>query len=56
MAENLLKSIDPSKSLIDRDGKWKLPRTVEYLRAKKEYLRLLMTGNDLPAKMNDWIC
>jgi len=45
---NLMKSIDPSKRLIDGDGTWNLARASEYLKAKKQFLRLLMKGNNPP--------
>ena len=45
---NLMKSIEPSKRLIDTEGKWNLPRAREYLNAKSEFLRLLMKGKDIP--------
>ena len=44
---NLMKSIDTSKRLIDIDGKWNMSRVLEYLKAKKEFLRLLMKGKNI---------
>lgn len=40
----LMKSVDPSKHLIDAQGRWDQAKIAEYLRAKKLFLRKLMKG------------
>ena len=41
---NLMKSADPSKHLIDAQGRWNRGKVNEYLKAKKIFLRRLMKG------------
>ena len=46
---DLMKRLDPSKTLIKDDGRWDLHRARAYLNAKKRFLKLLMVGNDPPS-------
>jgi hypothetical protein len=43
-----MKSADPSKHLIDAQGRWNKVRMAEYLKAKKVFLRKLMKGIMIP--------
>ena len=42
---NLMKSADPSKHLINTQGQVDMVKVREYLKAKRRFLRKLMTGN-----------
>jgi hypothetical protein len=41
---NLMKSVDPSKHLIDAQGRWDHIKVMEYLNMKKKFLKKLMKG------------
>ena len=41
---NLMKSADPSKHLIDAQGRWNMLKVMEYLKGHKKVLRKLMKG------------
>jgi hypothetical protein len=41
---NLMKSINPSRQLIDAQGRWDTVKVREYLKAKKTFQRKLMKG------------
>ena len=41
---NLMKSADPSKHLIDAQGRWDTAKVMEYLKSNKKVLRRLMKG------------